>query len=140
MKKTRFLLLLLALLCALYLCSCFDAPDTVELWKNANYSIDTTLGMGQKTVSVAVTAGEKTIVFTVKTDADTLGEALISEGLIEGEAGPYGLYIKRVNGMLADYDIDQSWWGFYKEGEMMMSGVDSATIVGGESFELIYEK
>ena len=140
MKNTRILALLLALICAFSLISCFDTPDTVELWKNADYQIDTTLGTGEKTVTVSVTAGEKTIVFTVNTNADTLGAALLENGIVEGENGAYGLYIKRVNGILADYDIDQSYWGFYQNGEMMMVGVDGTVITGGESFELVYEK
>ena len=140
MKNTRIFALLLALICVFSLASCFDAPDTVELWRDATYSIDTTLGTGEKTVSVSVTAAEKTVVFTINTNAATLGEALISLGLVEGENGAYGLYIKRVNGILADYDVDQSWWGFYQNGEMMMTGVDGTAISGGESFELVYEK
>ena len=90
MKNTRILALLLALICAFSLISCFDTPDTVELWKNADYQIDTTLGTGEKTVTVSVTAGEKTIVFTVNTNADTLGAALLENGIVEGENGAYG--------------------------------------------------
>ena len=129
MKNTKIIVLLLALLCAFSLASCFDAPDTVALWKDANYQIDTTLG-----------TGEKTVVFTINTNAQTLGSALLENGIVEGENGAYGLYIKRVNGILADYDIDQSYWGFYQNGEMMMTGVDGTAIAGGESFELVYEK
>lgn len=140
MKNTKIFALLLALICAFSLISCFDTPDTVDLWRDATYSIDTTLGTGDKTVTVSVTAGEKTVVFTVNTNAATLGEALVAEGLLEGEEGAYGLYVKRVNGILADYDVDQSWWGFYQNGEMMLTGVDGTEISGGESFELVYEK
>ena len=140
MKNTKILALLLALLCAFSLASCFDTPDTVDLWRDATYTIDTTLGTGAKTVAVSVVAGEKTVVFTINTDADTLGEALLALGIVEGEMGAYGLYVKRVNGILADYDVNQSYWGFYQKGEMMMTGIDGAAISGGESFELVYEK
>ncbi len=140
MKHTKLLALILALLALFSLASCFDSPDTVALWRDATYQMDTTLGEGQKTVVVAVTAGEKTVNFTLKTDAETLGEALLANKIIEGEEGPYGLYVKKVNGILADYDIDQSYWGFYQDGEMMMTGVDGTQIVGGEHFELVYEK
>ena len=140
MKNTKIIAFLLMLLCVFSLASCFDAPDTVALWKDANYQIDTTLGTGEKTVKVSVTAGEKTVVFTINTNAQTLGSALLENGIVEGENGAYGLYIKRVNGILADYDIDQSYWGFYQNGEMMMTGVDGTAIAGGESFELVYEK
>ena len=59
--------------------------------------------------------------------------------LIDGENGAYGLYIKLVNGIEADYDKDGTYWAFYKNGEMMMVGVDGAVIADGEHYELIKE-
>ena len=32
--------------------------------------------------------------FEIRTDKETVGEALLETGLIEGEDGPYGLYVK----------------------------------------------
>ena len=48
----------------------------------------------------------------------------------------YGLYIKVVNGITADYDVDQSYWGFSKGGEYMMTGVDGTPFADGEVYEL----
>ena len=56
--------------------SCTQKVDPVGLWENATYLSDTTLGSGANTVKVEVTAGDQTVVFTVKTDKATLGEAL----------------------------------------------------------------
>ena len=109
------------------------------LWESATYLIDTELGEGAKTVEVEVKAGEKSITFTIHTDKETLGDAMLEHGLIAGEQGAYGLYVKLVNGIEADYDKDGTYWGFYKNGEMMMVGVDGATIADGEHYELVKE-
>ena len=110
------------------------------LWENATYLASTELGEGAKTVKVQVVAGGQSITFTINTDAATLGDALLEHDLIAGEQGAYGLYVKTVNGILADYDVDQTYWAFYKDGEMMMTGVDGAEISDGEHYELIKQK
>ena len=136
-KRIVSLLLILCLVLTLCACSKTKAPD---LWENALYTEDTELGQGAKTVTVQVQAEDKTVNFTIHTDSATLGEALMEHGLVEGDMGEFGLYIKKVNGILADYDVDQSYWGFYSGGEYMMSGVDTTEISGGESYELIRTK
>ena len=50
------------------------------------------------------------------------------------------MYIKFVNGIEADYDKDKSYWAFYKNGEYMLSGVDTTAIADGEHYELVKEK
>ncbi len=131
--------LLIATLFVFSLSAC-EKVDKVGVWENATYRSDTELGKGAKTVTVEVKAEEQAVTFTINTDAKTLGEALIAHDLISGDEGTYGLYIKVVNGITADYDIDQSYWGFYSNGEMMMAGVDGTEINGGEHFELVYTK
>ncbi|MBQ7048311.1 MAG: DUF4430 domain-containing protein [Clostridia bacterium] len=111
-----------------------------DLWASATYTEDTSFGEGTKTVVVTVEADGYSIELTVNTDAETLGEALLAHKLIAGEESQYGLYIKTVNGILADYDVDGTYWGFYQNGEYMMSGVDTTTITGGEHFELVRTK
>ena len=71
---------------------------------------------------------------------NNLRQALEAEGLISGDDGPYGLYIKVVNGITADYDVDGSWWSLSKSGEILMTGVDSTPIADGDHFELTYSK
>lgn len=138
-KTVSVLLVSLMLFSALFV-SCAEKKELGELWKDAVYTEDVTLGEGNKEVKVTVKAGEDEIVITLKTDAKTLGEALLSNKIVEGDNSEYGLYIKKVNGIRADYDKDKAYWGFYKGGELMMSGVDSTDISGGEAFELVYEK
>ena len=116
------------------------AVNKTGVWKGATYLENTELGEGAKTVEVEVKAERQSVTFTVKTDAATLGEALLANGIIAGEEGPYGLYIKVVNGITADYDTDGHYWAFYQNGEYMMTGVDTTEISGGEHYELVYEK
>ena len=130
----------LALLALVCLASCAAPTDTDALWESAIYTSDTELGEGAKTVKVKVEAGEKSVTFTVKTDEKILGDALIALGIVEGEEGPYGLYIEKVNGILADYDANQSFWGFYQNGEYMMTGIDGTEFADNDSYELVYTK
>lgn len=66
--------------------------------------------------------------FDIKTDATTVGEALVAEKLISGEQGDYGLMVDTVNGIKYDYNADGAYWAFYVNGEYAMSGVDTTEI------------
>ena len=136
---TRLTLLLLALVMSLCFVACADVEKT-GVWETATYDRDTELGEGAKTVVVKVVAEEQALTFIIHTDKETLGDALLMHRLIDGEQGPYGLYVKAVNGIVADYDVDQSYWNFTKNGELMMVGVDSAEIADGEQYELTRTK
>ena len=78
--------------------------------------------------------------FTVKTDSKTVGQALQDVKIIYGEEGSYGLYISEVNGIVAIYDLDGTYWAFYIDGEYAMSGVDTTDVVAGANYELKVEK
>ena len=110
------------------------------LWTDATYRKNTELGEGEKTFTLEVAAEDKAVTFTVKTNATTVGEALVALGLVEGENAQYGLYIKKVNGILADYNVDSTYWAFYINGSYAMSGVDSTDIVNGATYKLSREK
>ncbi len=131
---------LLALIMALCFVACGEKVDDTGAWENAEYLKDTELGEGSKTVMVEVKADEQSVTFTINTDKEILGDALMEHGLVEGEEGAYGLYVKSVNGIVADYDADGTYWGFYKNGEYMMTGVDMTEISDGEHYELVREK
>ena len=137
MKRTLALISVLLLIC-LAIASCNNV-SAEGLWENATYRRDTEFGEGAKTVRVEVKVGEDSVTFTIHTDKETLGDALLEHDLIAGEEGAYGLYVKFVNGIEADYDKDGSYWGFYKNGEMMLVGVDGAVIADGEHYELVRE-
>jgi len=78
--------------------------------------------------------------YTIKTDKKTVGEALIELEIIEGEDGPYGLFIKKVNGITADYDQDKTYWAFYIDGEYATTGADQTDIEEGVTYTLKVEK
>ena len=99
------------------------------------------LGEGETEFLLTITDldGNETQV-TIHTDQTIVGEALQELGLIEGEEGQYGLYVKTVNGITADYDTDKTYWGFYTNGEYAMSGVDTTEIAAGDTYALVVEK
>lgn len=76
--------------------------------------------------------------FTIRTDAEYLGDALMEHeelGVI-GEDGPYGLYIREVDGEPCS-DADQTFWSVSLNGESLMVGADSQPIADGEHYELV---
>ncbi len=91
----------------------------------------------KKTFTVTVTdlQGKETE-FTYTSDLKTVGEVLQAEGLISGEEGPYGLYIKTVNGITLDYDTDGMYWSFYVEGEYAIAGIDQTAVTEGAHYAL----
>ena len=72
--------------------------------------------------------------FEIHTDKTTVGEALLELGLIEGEEGAYGLYVKKVNGITADYNVDGTYWAFYEGDDYGMTGVDLTEIKAGATY------
>ena len=98
------------------------------------------LGEGSKEFALTVTDkdGNETQ-FEIHTDKETVGEALQELNLIDGEEGEYGLFVKTVKGITADYDADGVYWAFYVNGEYAASGVDVTQITEGDSYALKVE-
>ena len=139
MKRTKFTALAtLTLVLLLCLTACFGS--TYDVWKDAIYKEDATVGDGATAITVEVSAQDKTVAITLKTDETMLGAALLAENLITGEDGPYGLYVKTVNGILADYDTDHTYWALYIDGDYAMTGVDSTPIEAGKVYRLSKDK
>lgn len=67
----------------------------------------------------------------IKTDAATVGEALIEEGLLKGHTTEYGLYVDEVNGIALDWEKDGKYWAFYINGEYAQTGVDTTNVEDG---------
>ena len=142
MKKTvhSALGILFSLHFVVCLVSCGNTVNATGVWEKATYLKNAEFGKGATTVQVEVSAEDQSVTFTMHTDKTTLGDALLEYKLIAGEESAYGLYVKVVNGMTADYDVDQSYWAFYKDGEYLMTGVDGTEISDGEHYELVYTK
>ena len=108
MKKLLSLLLVLVMVFSLVACSA-----------KTSFTVVTTDLNGKETTH------------TIKTDAATVGEALIEEGLIAGEPSDYGLYVTTVNGITLDWDKDGKYWAFYINGEYAQTGVDTTNVEAG---------
>lgn len=93
------------------------------------------LGEGATVFAFTVVDGDGSQTdFEIHTDAATVGDALSELGLIEGEESEYGLYVKTVNGITADYDTDGKYWAFYVDGAYAQAGVDATEITDGASY------
>ena len=93
---------------------------------------------GSKGLTVTVIHGdESSKEFAIRTDAEYLGQALMEceEMGVVGEDGPYGLYIKVVDGEEAS-DAEQTYWSVALNGEELMVGADSQVIHDGEAYTL----
>ena len=120
-----------------------DEPTTTVADNNEKESPDNVTVLGEGKVSFAFTvvdgAGNETK-YTINTDKKTVGDALLEHKLIEGENGDYGLYVKKVNGITADYDVDKTYWAFYINGEYAMTGVDATDVIEGATYMFKVEK
>lgn len=118
-----------------------ENPESVIETTDASASQDTILGEGETSFAFTVVDkdGNETQ-FEIHTDKTIVGEALLELGLISGDEGDYGLYVKEVNGITADYDTDGTYWAFYVDGEYAMSGVDSTEITEGSVYAFKVEK
>ena len=101
----------------------------------------TVLGEGARIFSFGVRDKEgKETWFEIHTDQETVGGALLELEMIEGEEGPFGLYVKSVNGITADYDKDKVYWAFYVNDAYAASGVDLTEIKEGDVYSFRMEK
>ena len=132
-------LVVLPILIILLLCGCISSQNT-DLWNDAIYKEDTTLGNGNTCLTLNLIVEKKEITFTIYTDKSTVGEALIECELIEGETSEYGMYIKKVNNIYADYSKSNAYWAFYINESYANSGVDSTQIEQGAIYTLEYTK
>ena len=93
---------------------------------------------GEKQIFITIVSydqQEETLSFY--TEEETLGGALLKEGLIEGESTSYGLYISTVKGVTANA-AEEQWWKLMQNGEMLMSGADATMLSDGDQYELVF--
>lgn len=159
-KLSSILCIVLIVAMALFTTACNDnesketaTTKETETTTSSNMEEDTTLGNAADDTESDNVLGEGntkfmfTVVdqegnetqFEIHTDKTTVGDALQEVGLIEGEEGEYGLYVKTVNGITADYDVDGTYWAFYINDEYAMSGVDTTEIEEGDSYSFKVE-
>lgn len=117
------------------------AEENTDAQSEADEASDVTVvGEGETSFFFNVTDkdGNETK-FEVHTDKTTVGEALLDVDLIAGDDSEYGLYVKTVNGITADYDTDGVYWAFYIDGEYASTGVDSTDITEGSVYSFKVE-
>ena len=126
MKRNSIHSMLSVLLCvvliaalALFAAGCGAGSETPETSDAKTFTFQVVDADGKETTQ------------EITTTATTVGEALLAEGLIEGEEGPYGLYVKTVCGTTLDYETDGKYWAFYVDGEYGLTGVELTDIVPG---------
>ena len=78
-------------------------------------------------------------VLTCTSDAEMVGDYLLSEGIVKGENGQYGLYIHEADGERAIAEEDGAYWAFYIDGEYALTGIDQTVLEDGKHYELRYE-
>ena len=124
MKRIISLLLALVMLFVLAACGAKEkAPaDTVSF----------------KVIVTDLEGNETTFEYT--SNAASVGDALVAEGLVVGHEASYGLYIDAVNGIAADWDNDQTYWAFYINGEYATTGISDTPITADTTYGLTLTK
>ncbi|MCQ2454769.1 MAG: DUF4430 domain-containing protein [Clostridia bacterium] len=126
---------------ALTVCSCKQNNENKKIGTSSKIVSQTELGNGktQFNLNVFDESGNKTE-FVIKTDEKTVGNALLKLNLISGDSSEYGLYVKEVNGITADYEKDKTFWAFYIDGKMASAGVDKTSVTPFATYDFKIEK
>ena len=145
MKTTTILRALSLLLCLVLLAAAVSVAAGCSSNQTPEVSVQESgpvvKGEGATVFTFKVTYKDgKTDAFEIHTDEKTVGDALLKAGLIEGETSEYGLYVKKVNGVTADYATDGTYWAFYVDGAYATAGVDSTDAVAGTEYAFKVEK
>ena len=97
------------------------------------------LGQGSHRFWFTVTFADGEVkAYDIATDETTVGAALAALDLAQGERTQYGLYVKTIGGVRADYNLDGAYWAFYIDGEYAMTGVDATDIKDGSTYAFVY--
>ena len=89
--------------------------------------------------TVVVVHGDKTEKTFSYTADGMLGDVLEAEGLIESKGADEGMF-HTVDGEKADWNENQSYWGFYIDGEYAMTGADATPVTAGAEYTFAVEK
>ena len=140
MKKLLAMLLVLTMVFSLVACGTTEPPETTDTAPTTEESTTAATDPEPAGISFQVIVADEDgteTTFTYTSDAATVGEALLAEGLITGDQTEYGLYITSVNGITADWDTENAYWAFYINGEYAQTGVDATGITEGAVYSLV---
>jgi hypothetical protein len=73
-------------------------------------------------------------IYEISTDKETVGEALLDLGMIDGDKTDFGLMVTVVCGEAVHYEENKLWWKFLIDGEMASVGVDATPIEEGKVY------
>ncbi len=91
---------------------------------------------GSKQITVQVVHKDNSIKnFSLSTDQEFLGRALVDGGVVKDNQSSYGLYILTADGETAD-ESNQEWGQITKNDESLMTGADETPIADGEHYVL----
>jgi len=97
---------------------------------------------GSKAITIEVVDSKKeSKMYELKTDAMYLEQAMNeAEGLeVEGYDSEYGFTVTTVNGEVADFNVDSSYWSFYVNDAYCNYGVSEQPVEDGDAFKIVYE-
>lgn len=141
MKKVLAIILALVMALSLMACGTSATQDDAAGEETPVVTDGATLGEGSHSFTLEIVDVDGNVVTaTINTDEETVGDALVALNIVQGEESEYGLYVKTVNGITADYEADQTYWGFYINGEYALTGVDMTALEDGSVYRLAVEK
>ncbi len=122
-------------------CNDFEGESATDPTAPTVFSDGDVMGQGARTFTLIVEEldGSK-ISVSVNTDRQIVGQALEDLGIIKGENGIYGMFIKAVNGKTYEYEKDGAYWAFYIDGDYALTGVDQTEIQEGVVYMLKAER
>ena len=138
MKKIIALILALVMALSLVACGGTDTPDTTP---STEPSVESTpaasdsVGASFTVVVTDLDGSESTFEYT--SEAETVGEALVAEGLIAGDQSEWGLMVTTVNGITADWATENAYWALYINGEYAQTGVDATELTDGATYSFV---
>lgn len=77
--------------------------------------------------------------YEIKTNETIVGNALEALKIIEGEEGPYGMYISSVEGETHVYEDGGKYWAFYVNDKYAEKGIDQTGVEDGATYSLKVE-
>ena len=145
-KSILSLLVILVLIAALALTftACEEDPNPGDEPHTEAPTIESNNGSGETEQKpsfffTVVKSDGTTKSYTVQTNKDNVGDALVAEGLISGEEGAYGWFVTTVDGEFHKWEEDGKYWAFYIDGEYAMTGVSSTPITAGATYSFKVE-
>lgn len=96
---------------------------------------------GTKSIVIEVVDNnENSTLYIFNTYAEYLRQAMEdADGLeFSGTESEYGMMVETVNGVTADWNVDQSYWAFYVNGEYCNYGIEEQPVANNDTFQIVY--